>query len=157
QSRFQANRYKSIMDVPGCPSQLRWNSVAMKNLERDTKQEVRRLEARNRELAEANVALIREVEDLRLSLSRRETDWRLIVESIPVAVGVTTPIGEVETLNQATLDYFGLSLDELKGWTGLDVVHPNDLERTVADQRAAHAGGRSYNVESRHRRADGVY
>ena len=86
-----------------------------------------------------------------------EETFRLIVESIPVPVAVTTPTGEVESLNQPTLEYFGKTFEELKGWKSSDVVHPDDLEQTVAAQVEAHRQGISYNVESRHRRADGVY
>jgi PAS domain S-box-containing protein len=86
-----------------------------------------------------------------------ESAFRQIVESIPVPVAVTTPTGDVESLNQATLDYFGRTFEELKGWKSSDVVHPDDLDRTVAAQLEAHLAGCSYNVESRHRRADGVY
>ena len=70
---------------------------------------------------------------------------------------MTTPTGEVEGLNQLTLDYFGKTFEELKGWKASEVVHPDDLERTIAAQLEAHQKGHSYNVESRHRRADGVY
>ena len=85
-------------------------------------------------------------------------NFSLIVDSIPVPVAVTTPDGEVEALNRATLDYFGKTLEELKGWTTSDVVHPDDLQDTVAKQRRAHETGSAYySVESRHRRADGVY
>ena len=101
-----------------------------------------------------------DVEDLRRAeeaLRRRELDFQLIVDSIPVPVAVTTPSGEVEGLNQLTLDYFGKTLEELKGWKASDVVHPDDLEQTIAAQLEAHQKGSSYNVESRHRRADGVY
>lgn len=101
-----------------------------------------------------------DIEDLRRAedtLRRRELDFQLIVDSIPVPVAVTTPTGEVEGLNQPTLDYFGKTLEELKGWKASDVVHPDDLERTVTAQLEAHLKGSTYNVESRHRRADGVY
>ncbi len=86
-----------------------------------------------------------------------ETYFHRIVESIPVPVAVTTPTGEVESLNQPTLDYFGRTFEELKGWKSSDAVHPEDLERTVAAQLEAHVAGCSYNVESRHRGADGEY
>ncbi|TIW07758.1 MAG: PAS domain S-box protein, partial [Mesorhizobium sp.] len=59
-----------------------------------------------------------DIEDLRRAedtLRRRELDFQLIVDSIPVPVAVTTPTGEVEGLNQPTLDYFGKTLEELKG------------------------------------------
>ncbi len=84
-------------------------------------------------------------------------DFQLVVDSIPVPVAVTTPTGEVEGLNQLTLGYFGLSLSELKQWKASEVVHPDDLKDTIEAQLAAHMAGTSYNVESRHLRADGVY
>lgn len=88
---------------------------------------------------------------------QRDLDFQLVVDSIPIPVAVTSPSGEVEGLNQPTLDYFGKTFDELKGWKASDVVHPDDLDRTVSAQLTAHQIGSSYHVESRHRRADGVY
>jgi PAS domain S-box-containing protein len=88
---------------------------------------------------------------------RAALDFQLVVDSIPIPVAVTTPTGEVEGLNQLTLSYFGLSLSELKQWKASEVVHPDDLKETVEAQLAAHTAGTSYNVESRHLRADGVY
>lgn len=101
-----------------------------------------------------------DVDDFRRAektLRRRELDFQLIVDSIPIPVAVTTPSGEVEGLNQLTLDYFGKTFEELKGWKASEVVHPDDLERTVAAHLEAHQQGNSYNIEIRHRRADGVY
>jgi PAS domain S-box-containing protein len=103
---------------------------------------------------------VTDVEDFRRAgetLRRRELDFQLIVDSIPLPVAVTTPSGDVEGLNQLTLDYFGKSYEELKGWKASEVVHPDDLERTIAAHLEAHQQGNSYNIEIRHRRADGVY
>jgi PAS domain S-box-containing protein len=102
-----------------------------------------------------------DIEDRRRAeeaLRLRELSFRLIVDSIPAPVAVTTPSGEVEGVNRPTLEYFGKTFEELKNWaTASDVVHPDDLPHAVALQREAHEMGREYNVESRHRRADGVY
>lgn len=101
-----------------------------------------------------------DVEDFRHAreaLEHRELDFQLIVDSIPAPVAVTTPTGDVEGLNQLTLDYFGKTLEELKCWKSDEVVHPDDLESTIAAQLHAHMQGTAYNVESRHRRADGIY
>ena len=106
------------------------------------------IEQLRRELADRNQAA--------QALSKGEL-FNLIVESIPAPVAVTSPTGEVEALNKPTLEYFGRTFEELKGWKSSDVVHPDDLERTVAAQIEAHQTGQPYNVESRHRRADGVY
>jgi PAS domain S-box-containing protein len=91
------------------------------------------------------------------ALQAREFSFQLIVDSIPVPVAVTTPTGEVEALNQPTLEYFGKTFEELKGWKASDIVHPDDLQDTIATQQRAHETGTAYNVESRHLRADGVY
>src|ERR1041385_6611054 len=91
------------------------------------------------------------------TLRAREISFQLIVDSIPVPVAVTTPTGEVEALNQPTLEYFGKTFEDLKGWKASDVVHPDDLQDTIATQQRAHETGTAYNVESRHLRADGVY
>jgi len=91
------------------------------------------------------------------ALRAREFSFQLIVDSIPVPVAVTTPSGEVEAVNQPTLEYFGKTFEELRGWKASDVVHPDDLQHTIATQQTAHETGSAYNVESRHRRADGIY
>ena len=91
------------------------------------------------------------------ALRARELSFQLIVDSTPVPVAVTTPSGEVEAVNQLTLDYFGKTFEELRGWKASDVVHPDDLQHTISTQLKAHETGTAYNVESRHRRADGVY
>ncbi|MEF3128712.1 PAS domain S-box protein [Rhizobium leguminosarum] len=101
-----------------------------------------------------------DVEDLRRAdegLRRKAIEFQRMVNTISVPLAVTTPGGEVEALNQPALEYFGKTLEELKGWKASDVVHPDDLEATIAAQMEAHRLGTSYNVESRHRRADGVY
>ena len=119
----------------------------------------RRVAQRTAELTAANEQLKKQLaQQKRAEAALRQDDlFNLIVNSIPAPVAVTSPAGEVEVLNQATLEYFGRTLDELKGWKSSDVVHPDDLERTVSAQLEAHQTGSAYNVESRHRRADGVY
>ena len=82
---------------------------------------------------------------------------RLIVDSIPAPVAIMTPSGQVEAVNRLTLEYFGKGLDELKSWSTADAVHPDDLPRTVATWTKAVEAGEKYEIESRHRRADGVY
>nr|WP_244541431.1 PAS domain-containing protein [Rhizobium tibeticum] len=91
------------------------------------------------------------------SRTEHETDFQRIVDSIPVPVAVTTPTGDVEALNNPALEYFGMTLEELKNWKAIEVVHPEDLQQTIADQLEAHRTAIFYNVESRHLRSDGVY
>ena len=62
------------------------------------------------------------------ALRARELNFQLVVDSIPAPVAVTSPSGEVEGVNQPTLEYFGKTFEELKGWKASDVVHPDDLQ-----------------------------
>ena len=50
------------------------------------------------------------------SASERERHYRSIVDSIPALVALMTPAGEVELVNRQVLEYFGATLEELKGW-----------------------------------------
>lgn len=83
--------------------------------------------------------------------------FRLIVDSIPAPVAVMTPAGEVEVVNQLTLDYFGKTIEGLKGWSTANNVHPDDLPLAIDTWRKSVETGQRYEIESRHRRADGVY
>ncbi len=91
------------------------------------------------------------------ALRARELNFQLIVDSIPAQVAVVSPTGEVETLNQPCLAYFGKTLEELKGWAASDPVHPEDLPHVVEVLTRALETGETYEVEARHRRHDGVY
>jgi PAS domain S-box-containing protein len=119
-----------------------------------------RVAQRTAELTAANEQLKKELAKRKQAEEvAREGEFNidLIVNSIPVPVAITSPTGEIEALNKPTLEYFGRTFEELKGWKSSDVVHPDDLQRTVATQIEALQTGSAYNVESRHRRADGTY
>jgi PAS domain-containing protein len=45
-----------------------------------------------------------------------EQNFRLIVDTIPALVNTLSATGEAEFANQQLLDYFGKTLEELKGW-----------------------------------------
>src|SRR5713226_6971877 len=91
------------------------------------------------------------------ALRAHELNFQLIVESIPAPVAVITPTGEVEALNQPVLDYFGKPFEELTGWANSDPVHPEDLPHVNEVRQKALERGETYEVDSRHRRPDGVY
>jgi PAS domain S-box-containing protein len=99
------------------------------------------------------VELRRVVESLRV----REIDIQLIVDAIPAPLAIMTAEGEVEAVNRPVLEYFGNSVEELKRWSTIDAVHPEDLQSTISAWRRAVESGEPYEVESRHRRSDGVY
>ena len=62
---------------------------------------------------------IRAIEDLKRAeevLRESEKSVRLIVDGIAGLVAIMTPEGEVEFVNNQALEYFGKTLEELKGW-----------------------------------------
>jgi len=91
------------------------------------------------------------------ALLARELSWRQIVDNIPGLVATTGPEGEVEFLNRQTLEYFGRTNEELKNWSLIGAVHPDDLPRIVEAHAKSIETGQVYEVEHRCRRADGVY
>jgi PAS domain S-box-containing protein len=76
---------------------------------------------------------------------------------IPVFVGTALPDGSVDFVSQSWLDYTGLSREQWLGWGWMSVIHPEDLDRGVANWRAALAKGTSVEQELRYQRADGTY
>jgi PAS domain S-box-containing protein len=80
-----------------------------------------------------------------------------LADSIPALLALMTPAGEVESVNRQVLEYYGATLEELKGWTAGNAVHPDDLPAVIAAWRQAVASEQPYDVEHRMRRADGVY
>jgi formate hydrogenlyase transcriptional activator len=93
------------------------------------------------------------------ALRASEERFRLIVDSIPGLVLTMGAEGDLEFVSQQGLDYSGKTLDELRGWTTSDVIHPDDLSRVLATWRQSVETGYAagYDSEYRIRRIDGVY
>jgi PAS domain S-box-containing protein len=90
-------------------------------------------------------------------LSARELSWRQIVDNIPGLVHTTSATGAPEFINQQLLEYFGKRVEELKDWSRIDIVHPDDLPHAIQALRKSIETGEPYEIEQRNRRADGVY
>ena len=91
------------------------------------------------------------------ALRESEREARLIVDAIPGFIAIMSREGEVEFVNQQVLDYFGKSLEDLKGWSTSEAVHPDDLPGVQSVFRHAIETGVPYAVENRLRRSDGAY
>jgi PAS domain S-box-containing protein len=87
----------------------------------------------------------------------RSGDFRSIADSIPALIALMTPAGAVEIVNRHALEYYGVTLDELKSWAVNDTVHPDDLPIVVAAWMQSIGTGEPYDIEHRIRRADGIY
>jgi PAS domain S-box-containing protein len=91
------------------------------------------------------------------ALRANDSGVRPIVDASPVLACSLTAQLEVELVSQSLLDYFGKTLDELKNWASIGVVHPNDLEVVISQIRHSAETGESFDFENRCRRYDGVF
>ena len=90
-------------------------------------------------------------------LRANENGVRQIADAKPVLACTLTAQFEVELATQALLNYFGVTLDELKNWTSIGLVHPDDLESVIAKTRHSTETGEPFDFEHRCRRFDGVF
>ncbi|HEX8896685.1 MAG TPA: PAS domain-containing protein, partial [Terriglobales bacterium] len=100
---------------------------------------------------------IEDVKRAEEALRASERDVRLIVDTIPGMVCTLKADWEVEFVNKPLREYFGKTLEELKDWEFIGVVHPDDIERVVTKTRHSTATGEPYEVEHRCLRHDGVF
>jgi PAS domain S-box-containing protein len=91
------------------------------------------------------------------ALRASERDLSLIIETIPGMVWCAAPDGELNYLNQRLLDYTGTRPDAWAqlGWVNL--LHPDDAEKTAQAWAHAVATGQPHETQCRFRRSDGVY
>jgi PAS domain S-box-containing protein len=87
----------------------------------------------------------------------REQHFRSIINDLPALAVHVTPAGRIVHVNRQVLEYFGAALQEMTGWRIADIVHPEDVQIAIDAWREGVETGRSYDVEVRLRRADGVY
>src|SRR6266436_4917004 len=93
------------------------------------------------------------IEDSKQAEARLKT----LIDTIPAMVATTLPNGSADYVNKRWLEYYGLSLDDLKDWRWKIVVHPEDEPKVTEDWLSAVATGKPLATEFRMRRADGEY
>ena len=91
------------------------------------------------------------------ALRESEQSSRLILDGIAGFVAIMSPTGEIEEVNRQTLEYFGRTMERLKGWSTGEEVHPDDLPSVHSAWMHSVETKSVYDVDHRLRRADGVY
>jgi len=84
-------------------------------------------------------------------------DYLLVADSVPALIGIVAPDGAVESCNRAVLEYFGATLEEIRGWATSKLVHPDDIPAVIASQKHSWETGERLLSEHRLLRSDGVY
>lgn len=80
-----------------------------------------------------------------------------LTEGMPLLMWACQASGECDYLSRQWVEYTGRSAEEQLGDRWVDVLHPDDRERTFAAWRAAVDGTAEYVVDYRMRRHDGEY
>jgi PAS domain S-box-containing protein len=86
-----------------------------------------------------------------------ERHYRELAEAMPLIVWTAQPNGFLDYSNQRWFSYSGLTLEETQGWGWQSALHPDDRQQCLERWNEALETGKSYQVESRLRRADGEY
>ncbi len=90
--------------------------------------------------------------------SRSLWDVASIIDAIPQTIVVLANDGRAIAANRSTLEYTGLSLDEVREPSFRErVFHPEDIERLRIERQAAFARGLPFSNEQRARGRDGQY
>src|SRR5882762_6829041 len=91
-------------------------------------------------------------------LREDERELRRITDLIPQAIVVQDPSGNTIYANQATLDYTGMTAEDVIAPLFRErIFHPDDLERLRDERKAALSRGVPFEIEQRARRQDGQY
>jgi PAS domain S-box-containing protein len=90
-------------------------------------------------------------------IRRNERELRTLINIMPAYVGTSSPDGTVDFLTQSWLEYSGHTREEAMGWGWAGTIHPDDVDRVLANWQAGLATGEPVEQELRCRRADGVY
>jgi PAS domain S-box-containing protein len=90
-------------------------------------------------------------------LRKSEEEFRALAESMPQIVWVTRKDGWNIYFNQQWVDYTGLTLEESYGHGWNTPFHPDDKQKAWDAWQNATKNNDIYSIESRLRRADGVY
>jgi PAS domain S-box-containing protein len=101
-----------------------------------------------------DVTAVKEAED---KIRESEGELRQILNFAPQHVGVLGPDRERLYVNQASLDYLGLTLEEWQSGANRMSVHPDDWKRLMSQTQNEFLGGIPHEAELRLQRKDGTY
>jgi PAS domain S-box-containing protein len=114
---------------------------------------------RSSELLESNQGLMREIAERKAAEDARqesETRFRVLADHAPVLIWINDQRGCL-FVNREYLSFAGRTLDQLVGNGWLDLLHPDDVDKTAAEYARAVGRRGQFETEHRLRRADGRY
>ncbi|WPV02183.1 ATP-binding protein [Mucilaginibacter sp. cycad4] len=122
------------------------------------------LKIKNDQLEEAQNIAERLNNDLEDTVRARTNDllisrehFKLLANNIPQMTWTNLPGGEVDFYNQRWFDYTGRRYSETAGWGWQQIVHPEDLQKTMDVYLASLKSGSVFELENRYLRWDNTY
>jgi PAS domain S-box-containing protein len=106
------------------------------------------------------VVLVQDVTEQRVSeraLRESEARFRRIADSAPVMMWVTRLDRRRDFVNDAYLEFAGITPAQTHSHDWHQWIHPDDRERIAQDSAAGEASGQPFTLEGRFRRADGAW
>jgi PAS domain S-box-containing protein len=91
------------------------------------------------------------------AVQRSQDQLRLTTDSIPVQVWSSAPDGGLEYVNLGWTEYTGLTIDQVRRWAWIPLIHEEDVQHLLHSWSLAIASGEPREVEARVRRSDGEY
>ncbi len=143
------NRYSSEYRIIRPDNgEMRW-IAAEGRIERDGDGKARRLVGAHIDITER--ALAKEL------LRESEERFRLIANSAPVPMWVSKLDRTRAFVNQAYVEFLGISYEESVVFDWRQILHPDDMARIVAESIAGEASRKPFALEARYRRGDGQW
>ncbi len=91
------------------------------------------------------------------SIQESEKRYRELTNAIPQIVWTAATDGAITHVNDRAIEYTGLNVASLTGWSWEQIVHPNDLEKAIEEWSLALTTGVPRTFEMRLRGSDGEY
>ena len=92
------------------------------------------------------------------ALRASEHELRQMVDSVPGMIAVANSAGQQEYANKRFLDFTGTTVEELRGFDGLNLlIHPDEREMVINEWLRCSALGQPLELDHRLKRFDGIY
>jgi PAS domain S-box-containing protein len=108
-------------------------------------------------IAVDNSRLLAALEKHRIRAEQASRQHRFLADSMPQLVWTADARGRIDYVNERWVVYTGRPVKAVLGSGWRDVVHPDDLDRTLEAWSSAVTGGSAFDVTFRLKRGDGAY
>jgi PAS domain S-box-containing protein len=95
--------------------------------------------------------------EIEKQITDSEEKFRLLANSMAQQIWTSDARGNLNYFNQAVYDYAGLTFEDIKSGSWLQIVHPDDRAENISRWKHSVETGEDFIIEHRFRRHDGEY